>query len=273
MVGKFKVYWASGLVEHLAYPMITPILRHAWSLYRKHFGVVAAVVVAIWLPLDLLSSYMDYFVFGPDDVRKSFKFARFLDNFVGIVATAAVIAVGYSSCVGGHPAFGSAMSVGARSWGRMWWTRVLTGLSIVLGLILLIIPGLYLLVRLALVEPVVVCERVSGSTAMRRSFELTRGRFWQVVLLVLASGAIIIVPMACVILPIVFIPVLDHWIVDAATSLLADVIAAFGTLCLLCAYVSFAKEQGLAEQGAAPNGGTAAPVGDSGATEGALSVS
>jgi len=217
--------------------------------------VLCAVIVVIWLPLDLLSSYMDYFVFGPDDLRKSFKFSRFLDNFIGIIATAAVISIGYSSCAGERPAFGSAMSVAARAWGRMWWTRFLTGLMLVLGLLLLIIPGLYLLVRLALVEPVAVCERVSGSTAMRRSFELTRGRFWQVFLLGLAFGAVIIAAMACVVLPPLFIPALDHWLVDAGTSLVADVVAAFGTLCLLCAYVSFSNHHPLPPPPATGGGG------------------
>ncbi len=53
------------------------------GLYRKHFGVVAAVVIVHLAALDLLSSYMDYFVFVHDDFRKSFKFYQFLDNFVG----------------------------------------------------------------------------------------------------------------------------------------------------------------------------------------------
>src|SRR5439155_4315972 len=136
--------------------------------------------------LELLSSYMDYFVFGQDDFRKSFKFAQFLENFFGIIATAGVISIGYSSLSGGLPAFGSALSSGVGAWGRMWWTRFLSALALIVGLLLLVIPGIYLLVRLALVEPIVVCERVSGSTAMRRSFDLTRGRFWQVFRLGLA---------------------------------------------------------------------------------------
>jgi hypothetical protein len=223
------------------------ILRDAWKLYRRHFGVIVAAVVVIWLPLEVLSSYMDYFVFDPDDFRKSFKFSQFLDNFVGIIATAAVIAIGYSSCSGETPAFGKAMNVGARSWGRMWWTRFLTGISIVFGLLVLIVPGIYLMVRLALVEPVAVCERVSGTTAMRRSFELTRGRFWQVFLLGLIFGGVFFAAMACIILPTVFIPALDHWLIDATAFLLTDFVAAYGTLCLLCAYISFIKVQNTTE--------------------------
>ena len=247
--------------------MTTAIFKHAWNLYHRHFGVIVSVVVVIWLPLDLLSSYMDYFVFEPDDIRRSYKFSQFLESFVGIIAIAGVISIGHTSCFGQQPSFAAAMDIGAGSWGRMWWTRFLTRLAVILGLFLLVIPGIYLLVRLALVEPVAVCERVSGSAAMRRSFELTKGRFWQVFLLGLLVGAVMITALACVVVPTIFIPALDHWLVDAATSLFADLVGALGTLCILCAYVAFSAEQHKTSSGAAPNAHSATPVGDAGGTE------
>lgn len=224
--------------------MVSTILRQAWQVYRTHFGVIAAAVVMIWLPLELLISYLDCFVFGPDEFRKSFKLSQFLHNFVGIIATAAVIAIGYSVCVGEPPTLGGALGIGVRSWGRLWWTRLLTGLSLLIGFICLVVPGVYLLVRLALVEPIAVCEQISGPAAMRRSFALTRGRFWLVFRLGLAFGALGIAAIACVFLPVVFIPALDHWLIDAAVSLVADIVTAFGTLCLLCTYCSFSAEPG-----------------------------
>ena len=181
MPGPLQLCLAAGVSQRYSSAdlMITAVLKHAWDLYRTHFGTVAAVVMVIWLPLELLSSYMDYFVFDSDDFRRSFKFAQFLDNFFGIIATAGVISIGYTSWLGRRPSVREALDVGVRSWGRMWWTRFLTALTLVFGFLLLIFPGIYLLVRLALVEPIAVCERVSGSAAMRRSFELTRGHFWQ----------------------------------------------------------------------------------------------
>lgn len=218
--------------------MTREILKHAWSVYKSNFGVIAAVILVICLPIDLLSSYMDCFVFDPDDFRKSFKFSRFLDNFIGIIATAAIISIGYKASLGERSSFRSALSTGATSWGRMWWTRFLSGVAIILGCLLLFAPGLYLMIRLSLVESIAVCEHVSGSTAMRRSFEVTRGRVWKLFLLGVAFGTIMIILMGCVVLPAIFIPALDHWLVDVATTLFADFIGAYGTLCLLSAYVT-----------------------------------
>jgi hypothetical protein len=227
--------------------MISVVLKQAWKLYRAHFGVIAAVVIVIWLPLNLLSSYMDYFVFEEDDFRKSFKFYQFLDNFVGIIATAGVIFIGYTTYFGQSISFGKAMNVGLGSWGRMWWTRFIWALVIILGILLLIIPGLYLIVRLAFVEPIAVCERVSGIAALRRSFELTKGRFRQVALLGFVFITITLVPIVLLILPAIFFPVLDHWLIDATTTLFADIIGAFGILCFVCAYAILSEEERLSQ--------------------------
>jgi hypothetical protein len=252
--------------------MCKQILRLAWDAYRKHFRVVASVVLVICLPLELLSSYMDYFVFGQEGLQKSFKFARMLDNFIGIIATAGVISVGYTAWLGQLPSFGGAMRVGVSSWGRMWWTRVLKTLAVVLGFLLLILPGIYLLVRLALAEPVAVCERVSGSAAMRQSFELTKGRVKEVFLLGLVFGAVLLAALACLILPALFIPAMDHWLVHATTGVIVDLVGAFGTLCMVCAYASFSAEHTKGEEHATPNGAVGTPSGDAGISKGPLSV-
>lgn len=226
--------------------MIAPILSEAWRIFRARFGVIAAVVVVVWLPCELLSSYMDAFVFAPDDFRMSFKFARLLDNFVGIIATAGVTWIALKAGPGEPAGFSGAMGAGFSAWGRMWWTRALSGLCVVLGLLLLVVPGVYLLTRLCFVESIAVVEGVSGSNAMRRSFAITNGRFWPVFRLGLALFGLVVFPSLVLILPSALVPALDHWLVDAASQLGCDVIAAYGTVGLFCGYRSFAGESQVA---------------------------
>jgi hypothetical protein len=218
------------------------ILKQSWQIYREHFLAILAVVLAVWTPLELLSSYMDAFVFGGDELQKSLKFARLLHNFIGIIATAGVIFIGHEGLTGQKATFQSAIAAGFSSWGRMWWTRFLTWSAIALGFLLLLVPGLYLLVRLSLVEAVTVQERISGVAAMRRSFSLTDGRFWLVFRLGAALLGMFILPMV-LIMAIAIVPGLDHWVIDAITQLVADVAVAFGTIALVTAYSHFSNEQ------------------------------
>lgn len=57
---------------------------------------------------------------------------------------------------------------------------ILAGLGIILGLILLIVPGLILMTWWAVIVPVVVLENKSAGEAFTRSRELVRGNGWGV---------------------------------------------------------------------------------------------
>jgi membrane-anchored glycerophosphoryl diester phosphodiesterase (GDPDase) len=106
-----------------------------------------------------------------------------------------------------------------------------------------IIPGVYLLVRLSLVAPVAVQERISGSAAMRRSFALTEGRFWLVFRLGLVLVVLLILPVVVLSLPSAFIPALDHWLMNTATMLMCDTVIAFWSIAFVTAYSHFNNEQ------------------------------
>jgi hypothetical protein len=195
----------------------------------------------IWVPCELLSCYMDEFVFAEDDLRRSFKLTQFLENFFGIIATAGVIHVALHQSAGEPCTLGGAVTAGFRHWPRMWWTRFLSTIVLGLSLLLLVVPFFYLYPRLALVESVVVSERLSGGAAMRRSSELARGRYWQVTGILLLLLLIICVPIGISIVLSVFEVIPDQWMLNAAFGVVIDISSAFGTVCLFCVYEAFAS--------------------------------
>ena len=79
-------------------------------------------------------------------------------------------------------------------------SALVTTLGIVLGMLALIVPGLILLARWALVVPLIVLDDASWREALRRSNELVRGRTWSVicvfVLLTLIGAILVSVPVA-----------------------------------------------------------------------------
>ncbi len=64
--------------------------------------------------------------------------------------------------------------------GQLILVGLVAGVGVVIGFILLIIPGLILLTIWAVSAPVVVLERPPGLKALGRSRELVRGNGWQV---------------------------------------------------------------------------------------------
>jgi hypothetical protein len=64
--------------------------------------------------------------------------------------------------------------------GQLILVGIVAGIGIVIGFVLIIVPGLILLTVWSLVAPVVVLENPGVFAALRRSRELVRGNGWQV---------------------------------------------------------------------------------------------
>jgi membrane-anchored glycerophosphoryl diester phosphodiesterase (GDPDase) len=62
--------------------------------------------------------------------------------------------------------------------GPILLVTILTGLAVLGGVLLLIVPAFLFYVRFAFASAVVVIEDEHGRGAMRRSWRLARGRFW-----------------------------------------------------------------------------------------------
>ena len=76
----------------------------------------------------------------------------------------------------------------------MWVMTLLSGLATLLGLLLLLLPGLMLMVRFHFAACFIVEEKCSSTAALRRSYDLSKGRFWQMSALVLLAVALLRVP-------------------------------------------------------------------------------
>jgi predicted secreted protein len=76
-------------------------------------------------------------------------------------------------------------------WSRLIRGDLLTVLIIVIGLILLVIPGLIAITLLAIIGPVIEIEDKPVIAAVRRSAHLVRQKFWWVVLLATLPLAVV----------------------------------------------------------------------------------
>jgi hypothetical protein len=95
---------------------------------------------------------------------------------------------------------------------------LLAGLGIIVGLILLIVPGLFLLTIWSLIIPVIVLEGRSAGESFARSRELVRGNGWNV------FGVIVITVLLSLAANIV-LAILTFWLPEEARSFVQNVVS------------------------------------------------
>jgi hypothetical protein len=101
---------------------------------------------------------------------------------------------------------------------------LLVGIGIVLGLVLLIVPGLFLLTIWAVTAPVIVVERRGVFASLKRSRELVRGNGWPVLGTILVAFLIGIV--VGVALTLLAAAIADEPILEIVLSVLASTVTA-----------------------------------------------
>jgi hypothetical protein len=116
---------------------------------------------------------------------------------------------------------------------------LLAGLGIIVGLILLIVPGLFLLTIWSMIVPVIVLEGRSAGESFGRSRELVRGNGWNVF-------GVIVITVALTIVANIVVAILTFWLPDEAGSFVQSVlsntvVAPFMAVALTLTYFALAR--------------------------------
>jgi hypothetical protein len=210
----------------------------ALALTAQWATLTLLVVCGHW-PLDVLESFATYNLIDPENFRASFRVSRMIDQFLRVIPDAAMFFVISRALDGQAVGLGSSLAQGMYSYGRMWLTRFMTYLSL-LSLLLLVLPGVYLLTRWSFSEATVVGEDRAGTSAFGRSWELTRGRFWSVFAFLFAGGALY--ASVAIVAAVAGTLIVDEWWMDALTSMLTSLLRPIWMAYLFCLYAYLRRE-------------------------------
>lgn len=143
------------------------ILDASAQFYRAHLGVLLVIATAVILPPAILRT-MAPAGLGP--------FVSLVGNLLIPVGQGAMILLVKAVLEEGQEiSAGEAYRrLGDRT-GEMVGAQMMSGILVILGLIVLVIPGILAFAWTSVVGPVVAIERARGSAALGRSRELTRG--------------------------------------------------------------------------------------------------
>jgi hypothetical protein len=180
---------------------IGEILRAAFQLYQRHWRTLLAIAAVVVVPLTLLQYGIGHWVRTNgqqlhDPVVSTSLWAvagaSLLAALVGLllyqVLTGAITRAIAAEVAGQDPGVEQSYRFGFARLGPVLVVSVLVGLATLAGLIVLIIPGIYIGVRLAVSTQALVVEGRRGTQAMRRSWELVGGHWWHAAFTVLVAG-------------------------------------------------------------------------------------
>ena len=170
------------------------------AMLRPNVAVLAAIAGAfLFLPALLLGHFLP-----PRDPDPARPLAGMIEHIganwpwhllANIVNMAGAIAMLLLLLDRGGRTVGNAIGAAVLILPFYFLASLLSMLIVGVGLVLLIVPGLYLYGRLAVIGPVVVAEGLRNPiNAVRRSFEVTRSNGWRVlglVVLIALAGVIV----------------------------------------------------------------------------------
>jgi hypothetical protein len=211
------------------------ILDASFTLYRRHFGPLAAIALVCSVIPFTIDAYLE-----ATGSMWSNVLLRFLNMVLIIVlsavATGASVFVVSDSYLGRTATAREAFHRAQPLVGRIIGCSILFILSVMLGLLLFIVPGVVLALGLMVAIPAVVLEpELTASSALSRSWALTKGSKGRMFALFVTSVVLIIIPTVAV-AGVAALAGLPEWLITLAGSFVQMFLSPFFYCVLTVAY-------------------------------------
>jgi hypothetical protein len=181
------------------------VLRDAWFFFSHNLLAIARLC----LPLVVLEAVVQQIVSARVGVEAAAAYGILVGLLFYPLYTAALILFLDARSRGEAPANRDLLAASLRLWPGFALLAGLSTLAIMLGASLFVLPGLWIMIKLAFAEYLLVLRGLSPIKALHESFELTSGYFWQILTCVL-----------CVMLPLWLL----SWASQPAEGAQADVL-------------------------------------------------
>ena len=164
--------------------LLGAVVRRAATLDRRSWAYMFVLALIVFVPVGVIQGSFDVLA----------------ENRINLAVAAAAVSVGASALIGEVFYSGAVAGLIAKTPEaerpslvglarrlpllRLLAADVLVTVLVIVGLLLLIVPGVVLFVLLAFVAPSIEIEERTLRSGFKRSRELVRGRFWLVLLVV-----------------------------------------------------------------------------------------
>jgi hypothetical protein len=184
----------------LSAPSFTPQLRPlsvgeildaGFRLFRHRFGTLVGCIFLPIVPLYILGTIIvgstdptAFDVNAPVDNSGTAVLGRFIDQILSSVAAALAVAACFKAIsaayLGEKAGVGDSLRYAAGRFLPLIVCYIVTVIILIPAFIALIIPGIWLSVKLSMAFPALVCEKAGPLRSIGRSWELTKDNWWRV---------------------------------------------------------------------------------------------
>jgi hypothetical protein len=186
---------------------IGDLLGDAIRIYFRNFWTVFAIGLAVVVPVQLIVSGI-----GLEELTSGYRETddtaeMIVPTIVSYFVVAPLIAAAAIHLLRGladgeKPHAGRSIQAGLDIFAPMFLAVVLAGLGIAIGLMLLIVPGIYVAVRLYFVPQAVVIDNARSTEALRGSWRFTGGFWFRTFGVIILANVVAFLPASLVVLPL-----------------------------------------------------------------------
>ena len=207
------------------------LLSESFTVYLRHFGTFVTIAATVVIPAEVIVSGigLEQLTSGYDDSSEAVE-AAIPTALSYLVITPLVTAMAVHALLqaadGEEPGVRRSVVAGLELFAAVFVAVLLAAAGIAVGLLLLVLPGIYLAVRWYFVAQAVVIDGRRGPDALRRSGELVEGSWWRVFGIGIVATLISAVP-SLVLFPLELVAeAADRDVFSLAGSILAELVAA-----------------------------------------------
>lgn len=155
--------------------MLYKLLLDSWRFFRNHLRVLAFIILPIVLPIEIFAAIYEYHFLGDEPTMQELLMLRIPAIIAAPIYSIAVVFY-IASIIDNKPlSLGSLWQLGIRYWLMYFIMSFMIGIMAGFGLLLFILPGLFLLAKVAFAQFELLLHGHSPPEALRRSWQRTTG--------------------------------------------------------------------------------------------------
>ena len=212
------------------------VFRAAWGVMRTNFVSIVVLTLAVNIPINAILEFVPLPEgAGLREWGDYFRLQRLLEFWIGTIGALGMVHITVEASRGVRLSIGEVFRRAFGDYGNGLWAQFLYGLVMLVGLVLLVVPGVAVGVYWCFALQAIVVRRCSGWRALEYSHGTIKGRWWRFFGRFAALGLLMIVGIVLLSLASGFLP--DNFLLDLVKLVPRDLSISYFAICFTELYL------------------------------------